>query len=61
MAWQLRRPGRRAAIAPIKCYGGLFADVQRAGIFPDQKTFPDCVPKRVAGRDPGRLTPRSQK
>ncbi|PTY03864.1 trehalase [Opitutaceae bacterium EW11] len=32
--------------APEELYGRLFADVQRARVFPDQKTFPDAVPKR---------------
>ncbi|MEJ7768517.1 MAG: alpha,alpha-trehalase TreA [Chitinophagaceae bacterium] len=32
--------------APDKIYGQLFTDVQMAKIFPDGKTFVDCVPKR---------------
>lgn len=32
--------------APDKIYGVLFEDVQRAKIFPDGKTFVDCIPKR---------------
>ncbi len=31
---------------PDKLYGELFTDVQLAGIFPDNKTFVDCTPKR---------------
>lgn len=35
---------------PDKLYGQLFKDVQLQQIFPDQKTFVDCVPKmKVAG------------
>lgn len=33
-------------LAPDKIYGVLFVDVQRAKIFPDGKTFVDCVPKK---------------
>lgn len=32
--------------APDQLYGELFRDVQMARIFPDGKTFVDCVPKR---------------
>ena len=31
---------------PDQVYGALFKDVQMSGIFPDGKTFVDCVPKR---------------
>ncbi len=31
--------------SPDELYGRLFVDVQMSGIFPDSKTFPDCVPK----------------
>jgi alpha,alpha-trehalase len=31
--------------SPGEIYGELFVDVQRAHVFPDQKTFPDCVPR----------------
>ncbi len=31
---------------PDEIYGQLFVDVQMAHIFPDNKTFVDCVPKR---------------
>ena len=31
---------------PDKLYGQLFTDVQLSGIFPDNKTFVDCTPKR---------------
>lgn len=33
--------------SPEDLYGSLFRDVQRSGIFPDQKTFVDCVPKET--------------
>ncbi len=33
-------------LPPDKIYGQLFTDVQMAKIFPDGKTFVDCVPKR---------------
>ena len=31
---------------PDRVYGELFIDVQEARIFPDGKTFVDCVPRR---------------
>ena len=31
---------------PDKVYGQLFEDVQRSKIFPDGKTFVDCIPKK---------------
>jgi alpha,alpha-trehalase len=31
---------------PDQVYGALFKDVQMSGVFPDGKTFVDCVPKR---------------
>jgi alpha,alpha-trehalase len=31
---------------PDRVYGELFTDVQMSGIFPDSKTFVDCIPKR---------------
>lgn len=31
--------------SPEEIYGDLFTDVQRAPVFDDQKTFPDCVPR----------------
>lgn len=31
---------------PDKIYGKLFTDVQMSRIFPDSKTFVDCIPKR---------------
>jgi len=31
---------------PDKIYGDLFTDVQMTKVFPDEKTFVDCVPKR---------------
>ncbi len=33
-------------LPPDKIYGQLFTDVQMSKIFPDGKTFVDCVPKR---------------
>jgi len=33
-------------LAPDKIYGVLFEDVQRSKIFPDGKTFVDCIPKK---------------
>ncbi len=32
---------------PDEIYGTLFSDVQNAQIFPDGKTFVDCIPKRA--------------
>lgn len=32
--------------SPDKVYGQLFRDVQMQQVFADQKTFPDCTPKR---------------
>jgi alpha,alpha-trehalase len=31
---------------PAEIYGDLFTDVQMRHVFPDSKTFPDCIPKR---------------
>jgi len=31
---------------PAEIYQELFTDVQMNHIFPDSKTFPDCIPKR---------------
>jgi alpha,alpha-trehalase len=33
-------------LPPDKLYGRLFHDVQMARIFPDSKTFADCIPKK---------------
>jgi len=33
-------------LPPDKIYGELFEDVQRSKIFPDGKTFVDCIPKK---------------
>jgi alpha,alpha-trehalase len=33
-------------VSPAKIYGELFYDVQTQRIFPDGKTFVDCIPKR---------------
>src|SRR5690242_3781881 len=33
-------------IPPDKIYGDLFRDVQMSRVFPDGKTFVDCIPKR---------------
>jgi alpha,alpha-trehalase len=37
---------QQAPLAPDKIYGELFEDVQRSKIFPDGKTFVDCIPKK---------------
>ncbi|HVZ57422.1 MAG TPA: alpha,alpha-trehalase TreA [Chitinophagaceae bacterium] len=42
---RLDAPGQDV-ITPDSLYGQLFRDVQLARIFPDSKTFVDCVPKR---------------
>ena len=34
--------------SPDEIYGQLFRDVQLKKVFPDEKTFVDCVPKRDA-------------
>lgn len=39
-------------LPPDKIYGKLFHDVQMSGIFKDQKTFVDCIPKK----DPSEIT-----
>ena len=33
--------------SPDKLYGPLFKDVQMQKIFPDLKTFVDCIPRRA--------------
>jgi alpha,alpha-trehalase len=33
-------------LTPVELYGELFTDVQLNKIFPDNKTFADCLPKR---------------
>ncbi|HET9824698.1 MAG TPA: trehalase family glycosidase, partial [Chitinophagaceae bacterium] len=38
--------GQQQVKTPAEIYGELFADVQMRHVFPDSKTFPDCVPKR---------------
>ena len=45
---------------PDQVYGDLFKDVQMSRIFPDGKTFVDCVPKKGSKGDRKRL-PASQK
>jgi len=40
ISWQISL----AQVGPEEKYGELFEAVQLAGIFPDSKTFPDCVP-----------------
>lgn len=42
----LLRAAERPA-SPEEIYGDLFVEVQRGAIFPDQKTFVDCVPKQA--------------
>lgn len=41
----MRAPAQQV-LAPDQIYGQLFTDVQTAKIFPDGKTFVDCIPKR---------------
>jgi len=36
-----------AQIKPAIEYGGLFTEVELQRIFPDSKTFPDCIPKQA--------------
>src|SRR5207302_461063 len=36
----------QAPLPPDQIYGQLFHDVQMARIFPDGKTFVDCIPKK---------------
>jgi alpha,alpha-trehalase len=35
---------QKAALSPDKVYGQLFIDVQLKSVFPDSKTFVDCIP-----------------
>lgn len=37
---------QQTTLPPDKIYGQLFCDVQLGSIFPDSKTFVDCVPKK---------------
>lgn len=37
---------QQQVLSPAEIYGELFTDVQMRHVFPDSKTFPDCVPKR---------------
>lgn len=37
---------QREVKTPAEIYGDLFTDVQMRHVFPDSKTFSDCVPKR---------------
>lgn len=37
-------PSILAQVNPEKKFGALFKQVQLTGIFPDSKTFPDCIP-----------------
>ena len=37
---------QKTALPPDKLYGQLFIDVQMKSVFPDSKTFVDCIPKR---------------
>lgn len=37
---------QQQVLTPAEIYGELFTDVQMRHVFPDSKTFPDCVPKR---------------
>src|SRR5574338_101436 len=38
--------GQQNVRTPAEIYGQLFTDVQTQKVFPDSKTFPDCIPKR---------------
>ncbi|HEU4472109.1 MAG TPA: alpha,alpha-trehalase TreA [Flavisolibacter sp.] len=38
--------GAQTLSTPDKIYGELFTDVQMGRIFPDNKTFADCIPRR---------------
>ena len=37
---------QKATLTPDKIYGELFTDIQLQLVFPDGKTFVDCIPKR---------------
>lgn len=37
---------KQNTITPDKLWGELFTDIQLSGIFPDNKTFVDCTPKK---------------
>jgi alpha,alpha-trehalase len=42
----LHASAQKTVQTPAEVYGDLFTDVQMNHIFPDSKTFPDCIPKR---------------
>ena len=46
VSWQFVCAIAQAPATPDKIYGDLFRDVQLSKVFPDGKTFVDCIPKR---------------
>ncbi len=44
-----RAPGTASPVSPDKLYAELFADVQSAQVYPDQKTFADATPRDEPG------------
>lgn len=46
VSWQFVCAIAQPPATPDKIYGDLFRDVQLSKVFPDGKTFVDCVPKR---------------
>jgi alpha,alpha-trehalase len=46
ISWQFVYTIAQPPATPDKIYGDLFRDVQLSKVFPDGKTFVDCVPKR---------------
>lgn len=46
VSWQCVCAIAQPLATPDKIYGDLFRDVQMSKVFPDGKTFVDCVPKR---------------
>lgn len=46
ISWQCVYTIAQPPATPDKIYGDLFRDVQLSKVFPDGKTFVDCVPKR---------------
>ena len=45
-AFGAARPDVNFPKSPDQLFGPLYADVERSAVFPDQKSFADCVPKR---------------
>ncbi len=46
VCWLSARSFAQAPATPDKLYGRFFHDVQMARVFPDSKTFVDCIPKK---------------